>query len=326
VLVQTMGRLRAEQPGRRGIRFERLYDYRPEELWAALTEPEQLRGWLGQADAAPTPGGGVTLALAPGDEAQTAHLSVRRLEPGRLVEYDWRFPGEDPSVLRFELERRGNGTLLVLDHRRLAADDAPGYGAGWHSHLDALELCLVGRVHDWDDRFAELHPEYRAQAAALPSGPRAEGQLYVVGDRCAVRFTRRFPVEPPRLWAALTEPAQLAGWLAEATFEPRVGGRIALRFDDGDVQESEVLVWEPPRLLEYSWDETVVRWELEPDESGTLLILEHRPLAAGTAASYGAGWHSHLDALEQLLGGPPTSFSDRYRALLPFYEERAEEQ
>jgi hypothetical protein len=46
-------------------------------------------------------------------------------------------------VLRLELEARGEGTLLVLDHRRLGTGDVVDYSAGWHAHLDALEQLLA---------------------------------------------------------------------------------------------------------------------------------------------------------------------------------------
>ncbi len=163
MLAQTFGRLRSEADGGRAVRFERLYDYRPDELWAALTEPEQLRGWLGEADVDLRVGGEVVLRMG-GENGGTANLRVRDLDPGRMVEYDWSWSGEDTSILRFELEPRGNGTLLVLDHRRLAAEDAPEYGAGWHSHLDGLALQLEGCAHEWVDRYRVLLPEYLEQA------------------------------------------------------------------------------------------------------------------------------------------------------------------
>lgn len=164
MLAQTFGRLRAESDDRRAVRFERVYDYRPEELWAAITDPEQLRLWLGEADLDVSEGAGGTVKFS---EAEIAELRVRRLDPGRLVEYDWIFPNEPQSVLRLELEPRGSGTLLMLDHRRLAADDIVDYSAGWHSHLDALELLLTGRGYDWQARFDELRPTYTDLAAEV---------------------------------------------------------------------------------------------------------------------------------------------------------------
>jgi uncharacterized protein YndB with AHSA1/START domain len=164
MLTQTFGRLRAEGADRRAVRFERVYDYRPDELWAAITEPEQIRGWLGEAQLELEEGGGGTVAFS---EDEIATLRVRQLEPGRFVEYDWSFPNEPDSVLRLELEPRGEGTLLTLDHRRLAVDDVVAYSAGWHSHLDALERVLGGGEHDWKARYQELLPAYREQAARV---------------------------------------------------------------------------------------------------------------------------------------------------------------
>ena len=85
-----------------------------------------------------------------------------------MLEVEWRYEGEDESVLRIELAPRGDGTLLVLDHRLLQSRQAAGYGAGWHAYLDALEDLLDGRAAgSWDERFQARLEDYRTAAAAL---------------------------------------------------------------------------------------------------------------------------------------------------------------
>jgi hypothetical protein len=55
-----------------------------------------------------------------------------------------------------------------IDHRGLPVEAAPGYGGGWHAHLDSLEAHLGARGEpDWFGRFKELAPLYEAQEAAL---------------------------------------------------------------------------------------------------------------------------------------------------------------
>jgi uncharacterized protein YndB with AHSA1/START domain len=164
MLAQTFGRITRENGGRSTVHFERVYDYRPHELWAALTEPEQLRGWLGEVEIDLRVGGRVVIRF--GDTAdEVTEGTIQALDPPRLLEYDGTYPGKTDSFLRREPEPRGEGTLLVLDHRRLPERAAAGYGAGWHSHLDALQALLSGGRSDWDSRFAELLPEYRAATA-----------------------------------------------------------------------------------------------------------------------------------------------------------------
>ncbi len=104
------------------VRFTRRYDATPAEVWAALTEPESVARWLG-----PVP------------------TSVRESEPERLLELDWLVPGDEPSVVRFELRSATDGgTELVLDHRRINAVQGMLYSERWTNTLLRLDELLGG--------------------------------------------------------------------------------------------------------------------------------------------------------------------------------------
>ena len=169
------------------VHFRRLYDFTPEELWVALTDPGRLGGWLAHSPRFDREvGGEVELVFGDRTGDQRASGRIVTWDEPRVLEYEWRFPGEDDSIVRFELHPQEVGTLLVLDHRQLGRAAGAGYGAGWHAHLDAL-----GRLYAWSDeawtrRFEELLPDYRAQADELgwnrqPTSPVREA-LYR-GDR-----------------------------------------------------------------------------------------------------------------------------------------------
>jgi uncharacterized protein YndB with AHSA1/START domain len=161
------GQLRVDGD-RRGVRFERRYEATPAGVWSALTEPERLSRWLAEADLDLRVGGKYILRFMGEDEGQTTRGEVVAVEPERLLELTWLYPGENDTVVRFELRPDGDGTILVLDHRGLPVEAAPGYGGGWHAHLEALEAHLgAGGEPDWWGRYKELRPLYEAQGAAL---------------------------------------------------------------------------------------------------------------------------------------------------------------
>jgi uncharacterized protein YndB with AHSA1/START domain len=68
--------------------------------------------------------------------------NVRESEPERLLELDWLPPGDDPSVVRFELTGRDGGTQLVLDHRRINAVLGMPYLERWVNTLPRLDEVL----------------------------------------------------------------------------------------------------------------------------------------------------------------------------------------
>jgi len=96
-------------------------------------------------------------------EGEVVGGEIVDLVPGSSLEYHWRFTGEPDSMVRFELEAIDSGTTkLRLDHGLLPDDQAVGYGAGWHAHLDQMASQLAGtNTFDWDERFSALMPEYQ---------------------------------------------------------------------------------------------------------------------------------------------------------------------
>ena len=158
------------------------------------------------------------------------------------------------------------------------------------------------------------------------------GELGVVrreGETGGVRFVRRYAATPAELWAALTEEAQLGAWITpRVTFEARVGGRVVFDWPDGSSVEGRVKVFEPERVLEYSWNEgkaaSTVRFELTPSGKETVLVLDHSGLPLDEASGFGAGWHSHLDWLALQMRGDAAGFDQnaRYLELAPVYSAR----
>ena len=164
-MTQELGTFRSDDEGA-AVRFERTYDATPEEVWAAVTEPESIRRWL-FADAIVEPRVGGVFQLV-WSEDEKAGGSVLAWEPPYVLEVEWN-EGESQTVLRIEIAAATGGAVLVLDHRNLTAEIAVGLGAGWHAHLDALGEALAGReaVEDrWRPRYEALRPEYEAIVTA----------------------------------------------------------------------------------------------------------------------------------------------------------------
>lgn len=162
--MTDMGTLRADEL-RRAVRFARWFAAGPEEIWSALTGSDRTERWLAPARFEPHPGGVVEIVF---DQDQTVTGVVLAWEPPRRLEYEWRFPGEEESIVRFELTPQEGGTLLILDHRQLGAAHATGYAAGWHAHLDRLDDLMSSRPRrSWDERFSALLPQYREQVESL---------------------------------------------------------------------------------------------------------------------------------------------------------------
>ena len=147
------------------------------------------------------------------------------------------------------------------------------------------------------------------------------------------------PIE--RVWAYLTESDLRRQWLAAGEMEGRVGSGFELLWRNDQLSddpgnrpegfgnehrlESEITAFDPPRKLAFTWGNTGgVTFDLEPSGDAVLLRVTHRRIAdPSSQLNISAGWHAHLDVLENRLEGEaPKPFWDRWTALKSEYEQR----
>ena len=139
-------------------------------------------------------------------------------------------------------------------------------------------------------------------------GKASGAQIDKDGETWTLILTRELSHAPENVWEALTDPAHLAQWAPYdvdrnlATTGPTklfLAGAPQPKVFDSAVKRAE-----PPHLLEYSWGDGDLRWELQPTGDGTRLKLWHnidrRFIAWGAA-----GWHICFDVLDHLLAGEP---------------------
>ena len=144
--------------------------------------------------------------------------------------------------------------------------------------------------------------------------PFSPGTLRRLAEGFEGRLEREFPHPPEAVWKMLTDPAAMAQWLAPGQVEPRLGGAVRIDFaDSGTVIDSQVLEFEPQRVLAYSWShgdepQRPLRFALSAVDGGTHLVLGVGIPAGEDAAKACAGFEGHLDMLAGALEGVPIKF------------------
>mgnify|MGYP003576750431 CR=1 FL=1 len=160
------------------LRVERLLPAPVERVWAYLVDPEKRRTWLAGGSMAEKPGGVFELRFQhtelSGEEAPERYAAYRkthtqksrvvRIEPPKLLTISWGSESDTASEVTFELSPKGEGTQLVLTHRRLPdRKETVSVASGWHAHLDVLDDVLHGRKPQgfWTN-LSELEAAYEA--------------------------------------------------------------------------------------------------------------------------------------------------------------------
>lgn len=125
----------------------------PEIVFGFLIEPKLMAQWIGVCHRLdPRPGGIFQVEVSQGNTARGVYTEVT---PFRRVAFTWGWDSQDPklamlrsglSLVEFELEPKGAGTVLRLRHSRLPDELATIHGERWSIYL--AELQTVVRHHD----------------------------------------------------------------------------------------------------------------------------------------------------------------------------------
>lgn len=118
---------------------------------------------------------------------------------------------------------------------------------------------------------------------------------------------------PARVWRALTDAEELAGWFSQrCEIDLRPGGDASFDWDDGGLYRARVEVVEAPRRLVVQWAteegralddglSTRMEWRIEPGRAGGS-VLHLRESGFTTPVSRFGNVHGWLDELRDLLG------------------------
>jgi uncharacterized protein YndB with AHSA1/START domain len=129
------------------------------------------------------------------------------------------------------------------------------------------------------------------------------------GDKWTLVLVKELRHSPEKVWRAITDPAHLREWApfdADGNLET-AGTTVKLTTVGAPgphITETTVKRAEAPNLLEYTWGDFDMRWELVAVANGTRLTLWTN-IARSFISMGAAGWHICFDVLDRLLDGQP---------------------
>ena len=135
------------------LEIKRLIKAPRDRVYAAWTDPAQLKQWFGpenvqtrQLVADTRVGGKFVWDLINSDgEKMTMRGEYRELQPGKRIVFSWQWQDDEDwenhiSIVTVELADAEGGTELRLTHEQLPNEESrDGHTRGWNSALDKLE-------------------------------------------------------------------------------------------------------------------------------------------------------------------------------------------
>ncbi len=210
------------------LNFRCKIDAPPERVYHLLTDAEALEIWLeAKSQLIPKSGKGYSLEwnnTSAGREVVRGE--VLRAELNERLWLSWRLASR-PATTRVDIRLHSDEdghTLLDAQH------DGFGQGPTWDEIVDEYNRL-------WRVSFNQL----RALAEFPGDHPR----------QSLVQAEIEVDSIPPRIFRAFSLPWLLCEWwLRQAEVEPRNGGFLRMVFRDGRVAQGEVLLFDPPHLLQ----------------------------------------------------------------------------
>jgi uncharacterized protein YndB with AHSA1/START domain len=139
--------------GKTSLQIKRFINAPPARVYAAWTDPAQLKQWWGPEGvrtrnfAADTQAGGKYRwdLINQGGEEMSVFGEYLELVPGKKIVFTWKWDDDDVwenrnSIVTVELSDREDATELLLKHEQLPSEESRDrHNDGWNSVLDRLE-------------------------------------------------------------------------------------------------------------------------------------------------------------------------------------------
>lgn len=276
-----LGNITREMDGYKVI-FNRILHHPIEKVWAAITDPKQLKYWFTDVEMDFRLGGKITFYFRDADRTVSYGEIVSIDPPHRFV---WTWEGE---LAVWELKKLDDRrTHLALTYSKLSEDYAVSAPAGFHSLLDRLVSRLQGseEVHPFgteSDDPGHLRTKVRYAAAAFNRYPE------VVKSQPAL-VEKVYDASVERVWKAITDIDQMKQWYFDLDdFKPEIGFTFTFpgQGHKGAQYRHICTITEviPFRKLQYSWEYkdlpgySIVTFELFQEGGSTRLRLTHHGL------------------------------------------------
>jgi uncharacterized protein YndB with AHSA1/START domain len=132
------------------IKHQLFFAHPPASVWAYLTDPDLMQLWLMKNDFQPIVGHEFQFRANPVpslDFDGIIYCKVLEVVPFKKLSYSWKLgPGDGTinldSVVRWELQPKGNGTELLLDHGDFAIMENLGIfnamNQGWLQNIHKI--------------------------------------------------------------------------------------------------------------------------------------------------------------------------------------------
>jgi uncharacterized protein YndB with AHSA1/START domain len=137
------------------LSLTRSFKAAPEKVWAAWTQPEAIKQWMGPSDAFEVPiaeadlrvGGRYRIVMkSPDGELHDVGGVYREVSPPKKLVYTWAWKStpERESLVTVEFRAKGSGTELVVTHAQFFDEEARDHhNQGWIGCLAKLERYLA---------------------------------------------------------------------------------------------------------------------------------------------------------------------------------------
>lgn len=136
-----------------------------------------------------------------------------------------------------------------------------------------------------------------------------------------IEIEREVKQPSDRVWSALTSEKEIETWMEYPTsFEAKLGGKVLINFSEDDPLKGVVCEFEAPKTIAFTWNNSIIRWQLENVKGGTLIKLGHYGVEQQFLVGVAAGWQCFVDNLDNYVNGE--KFVDRYERLLKIYRDR----